>query len=502
LTSNKILEDIIIVIDTREQARKDKSDPDAVDRRVDCIEKWGILHGATVEHHKLDLCDVRVLGEFRGTPVDIGIEAKGLADFINSYGDLQDKLARAYNLYDHVGLFVEVGNYAFKVDDDGFHATLFTKIKNKYTKEWMEFSMPYVVYKNLLGSLANDGVYVRELRSEDAFPFDIAAMLINVVKPVHTGLDIAVTDYHSVDLNVYAKMPGCGYKTAAKLTESFKNLHWLASSSEVDIQNCVGSKRGTDIYNYIRHDRNSSYNPCHKDCRDITAYECKGVSCSAHPNYKISNDKSTEGFRIPPNFPSVPLFQSPGIKPTPEVKLDTPDIFQSSSAAKTIKVQETAHAKVQQLQGKDATLSKLGTLDNISNHPGSISNISLQNKLGDTQEATHPISTPPPDVQGKKSQKSSSMESQSSPAITCNKINEADDLFGKAHPDWVNEKKPGKMNLRRQLEIYLETPRLLQDCVDQYNEFAKGTVWEHIARMKKEGVLIQFNDGTLVRSKP
>lgn len=468
---NSELSDIIITIDTREQNKK----------RIKAVEEWAQAHGAIIEHSKLDLCDYVLLGEFRGVPVNLGIEAKGLSDFASSFQDLPNKLARAYTLYDNVALFIEANNYSFQVDSDGFHAT----ISNPNVRNGDADVLPLAVYENMLASFQMEGVHVRQLRSEAHFPYAIAGLLINITRPLHTGLTIKDKSFTSQYLNVLGKVPGIGYKKAQKLIECYSNMFWLCSASEESYKEVLGKVTGYQLYNFIR-------NP-----------ELIIDLIEAVPDFsnKIKqaivddNDKNTGVFIPPPKLSPVLLSNQ-------------------KKECTNESVKDFDNCQREQIEGCENCKSYQGI---ITSHPGSSSTIPLP-KPGDTQDVIPPPPIQRPDVQGagfkkvltstldvpapattfkkKRVQKkdlelASSIESLPSSALTPD-----EELFGKTNSDWIVE--THKMSARTQLEAYLQSPHTLQECVDRFSLFTPGTIYEHITRMKRDGVVIEFNDKTLV----
>jgi len=96
----------------------------------------------------------------------------------------------------------------------------------------------------------------------------------------------------------------------------------------------------------------------------------------------------------------------------------------------------------------------------------------------------------------------SSSKSLSSPAITSN-ISDSEADFEPLPYTVGTEIKLSthRMSARVQLESFLQSPHTLQECVDKHDNFTKGVIWEHIARMKKEGVIMEFDNKTLVMTK-
>ena len=114
-----------------------------------------------------------------------------------------------------------------------------------------------------------------------------------------------------------------------------------------------------------------------------------------------------------------------------------------------------------------------------------LSPVAISNQKGNVQETDLKLA-------------SSSSQSRSAPAITLTP-DEDEELFGKTNADWKVE--THKMSARVQLEAYLQSPHTLQECVDTYSQFTSGCIYNHISRMKSEGVIVEFDNKTLVMTK-
>lgn len=232
------LSEVFCIIDTREQNKA----------RITAVTEFIESHGGAVEHSKLDLCDYKIEGIFREKEICIGIEAKSLTDFSGSYQELPDKLARSFELYNDVALFVEIPQIR-TTSSDGFHAT----IVNQSVPDGSADVLQYAVLQNSLESWQREGVHVRQLQSETLWGYAIASVLINITKDTHRGLEITkVKDYKSQYLNILTKFDGIGQKTALnKILPNFPNLYWLCTYSEDDLKDALGKVTGTKLYQFI-----------------------------------------------------------------------------------------------------------------------------------------------------------------------------------------------------------------------------------------------------------
>lgn len=235
------LADVIVTIDTREQSQL----------RIRAVEDFVALHGGATLHSKLDLCDYHVEGEFRGVKVDLGIEAKSLSDFMGSHGDLPDKLFRAFDDYDEVALFVEVGVLEFTVNGDGWTSL----IVHPAVHAGVEATLNLHAFENAMESWAREGVHIRTLTGPCHFPYAMAGLMVNLVKPVHEGLHLdtrGLEGYMKAYLNTLAKIPGVGPKGAYSISKSWTNWDQLARAPKAQLQQVLGIALGRKVYDFVR----------------------------------------------------------------------------------------------------------------------------------------------------------------------------------------------------------------------------------------------------------
>jgi hypothetical protein len=520
---NNELQDIIVTIDTREQNKE----------RIRAVENWAIAHGAIVEHSKLELCDYRILGDFRGIPVNLGIEAKGLSDFCScDHNDLKQKLFNSYKIYDDVALFIESGNYSF--NHKGFGKNI---IINPAVRDGSVDVCNLAFLEGCCSTLPQYGIHVRQLRSEAQFPYSIENLLTYVTSPQHK----IIQPKSFVDCYTQTLLTFCSPAQVKKLIVSYPNLTWLCSASEESYKEIIGKVAGTKLYNFIRNHELETVAWKNGKFRDGTdkIIEVENKSPDALTSGQILKDKIKQGIvdYLTEKYPhalsvgelcshfnieqgdddkeaflvylkelawdkkitstSSGLFQvvyndksAGGLFPKlPPLIIPPAPLLQSSSTEQQV---EELHGNAQRTKANDDT--KVGTPDNNSSHTGK-------------ESFTSPYHKPlPGDPQGFRSgspgdKKQVDIIPPPATIFVPVPISEADNLFGKAHPDWIAEKKPGKMNLQGRLKMYLETPRTMQDCVDEFcrdNAFQKGTVYEIIMRMKREKVVIEFDNKTFV----
>ncbi|MDP2364743.1 MAG: hypothetical protein Q8M94_13375, partial [Ignavibacteria bacterium] len=105
------------------------------------------------------------------------------------------------------------------------------------------------------------------------------------------------------------------------------------------------------------------------------------------------------------------------------------------------------------------------------------------------------------------------------PVLSESKMNEDEQLFGHNNLDWKPQTpeelkrlhdededfeirtKDYKLSIRKQLEVFLEKPHTQQECVNKLSNFSKGAVSDHIFHMKREGLIVEFDDKTLVMTR-
>ncbi len=202
-----LLTEICAVYDSREKSST----------RIEIFKNFIEGNGGAVEKGALTLCDYKLEGMFREKEISLGIEFKTLSDFSSSYQDLPDKLARSFELYSDVGLFVEVPQ--FKVSSaDEFHATVI----NSAVPDGSANVLNYAALMNSLESWQTEGIHVRQIGAEYLFGYALGSVLINITKETHRGLEISkIKDYKTAYLNCISKLDGVGYKTALKIAKYF-----------------------------------------------------------------------------------------------------------------------------------------------------------------------------------------------------------------------------------------------------------------------------------------
>jgi hypothetical protein len=234
---NDFLIDVFATYDSREKSLS----------RIDVFKEFIEQNGGSVERGTLQLCDYKLEGVFREKEINIGIEYKTLNDFSSSYQDLPDKLARSYDLYNDVALFIETPN--FKVSSiDGFHAT----IVNPAVLDGSADVLNYAVLYNSIESWQTEGVHIRQLHTEMFMGYAISSVLINITKDTHRGLEISKSkDYKSAYLNCLSKIDGVGYKTAQKIAKYYPNFYWLSAYSGDDLIDKLGKSTGKKMYGFV-----------------------------------------------------------------------------------------------------------------------------------------------------------------------------------------------------------------------------------------------------------
>jgi len=274
-----LLIDIAGVWDSREKSTK----------RIEVFKEYIESNGGAVERGALPLCDYKIEGVFRDKEISLGIEFKTLNDFSGSYQDLPDKLARSFELYTDVGLFVEVPT--FKVSSiDEFHAT----IVNPAVSDGTANVLQYASMLNALASWQQEGVHVRQIGSEAFFGYAIGSVLINITKDTHRGLEISKTkDFKSSYLNSLAKLDKVGYLTAQKIAKYFPNYHWLASHCEEDLKDKLGKVTGSRLHTFLH-------------CHDLETDEWRNG---------FQGEQVTAELPIQPPIPIPPLILPESSKP-------------------------------------------------------------------------------------------------------------------------------------------------------------------------------------------
>ncbi len=510
-----ILKDIVITCDTREKNVK----------RTKAVWDWGKSHGAILEWDALKLCDYRLMGDFRGHDINVGVEAKGLSDFCScDYEDLKRKLFDSFEIYDEVALFIESANYSFLNEGFGKSAII-----NSAVRDGSANVCNLAVLEGCCSTLPMYGIHIRQLRSESQFPYTIENLLTYIIH----DHDIIKTPKQYLRAYQHTLKSFMTATQVKKALSCYPNLFWLASASEDSYKEIFGAKTGNKLYEFIRdhsletpewkkgkfHDGTDKITlpepeVCDKIKGAIVDYlteECPHAltvdELCDHFNIeqgdvdkevfliylkelawekKITNITSGEFTIISQHSSHTDTESSTSIPPLKTIIHSVSDDRGRSNTATTLSHASTEHlgsnpesGRINKALGAMSSESKLGTHDCqqkvlppsiIPSADNSKSNIVMCVKCG--------FQLNPVQVENCHKRKTE---------MIC------DDC------EW--EAGTYKMSARKQLEIYLQQPHTLQECVDAHSNFTKGVIWEHIARMKKEGVIIEFDNKTLVMTK-
>jgi len=511
------LSDIIITIDTREQNKN----------RISAVEKWGELHGAILENKKLDHLDYRLVGDFKGHDINIGIEAKALSQFCSDdYQENKDKLFAACSIYDEVALFIETGNYEFVVSGFG-ETNISCRVKPELT-----ITGKLALFEGACSTLGRYGIHVRQLRSEAHFLYAIENLL---TYSIH---DHELIQPKSFTLQYkQALLEFCTPLQAKKLMQHYPNMFWLCSAGEDAYKQILGNKTGKKLYDFIRNPElvtqewsNSHFQDGTKieahiyDTQDVikavteylqgfpegrTADEIcnhfnimsgdddkeKFLECLKKMAYKnIITNTVTGLFHIPSCKSQCDPAESEGTILKHESL--TPKFISPSPAVDNDKAGRKGTP-----QGNRADN---GLVNCKKYEPGDVCVTLHSNDKTDKSGIDSPCTSQEP-----------------TPLSQAPVLSESEELFGKYNPDWkpVDEEElkirnqdnededfeiltaDHKMSIRKQLEIFLEKPRTQQECVDKLSNFSKGAVSDHIFHMKREGVIVEFDNKTLVMTR-
>ncbi len=491
------LENIILTIDTHEEANKQEK------TRVKLIENWFGSLGAMIEHEELSLCDYALIGKFRGNPINFGIEYKAWDNFLtDSIDDMEDKLTRSQEIYDTVALFIEAGNYTFKPDSNGCHCILdysgATKMSMKQNGNPEPQSKTLASFEGFCDTLQSNGIHVRQLRSEDQFPYSVYNLLVYSTK-LHR-LKIKTMTYEHWLLNHYLDLPSVGIVKAKKLILRYPNPFWIASASEESLVAVLGKVTGQVVYQSLRSheletkDWKNNYfkdgtdiRQCptnHRSCDQMNAYDCIGTPCEHHPDHRISSHNNLQSQCDPTEgtFLKIPLHSQPSVD----------DNYKSTGGLLPPIIPPVPISNHSGLSSFSTPQSQPHDTQDVPPSP----KLSIQRPVvqGTSFNTITSLALVPAIIQKKDSKKKSSsiIKSFPSSAITSDEY-----LFGKDQSDW-EPAEGNKMNLRANIETYLTSPHTLQECVDQFDNFAKGTVWEHVMKMKNEGIVTEFDNKTFV----
>lgn len=231
----KPLNELDIIIDTRENDQ----------RRIDNVAKFFDERGAYVCKCALKTCDYHITGRFNDHDIDIGIEFKTGSDYAGSFEGLNDRLARAFEQYDHVGLILQHTHNELSDGPDGNPSYTYN------LKEGLTLYCNYFTLQNGLRSFGNEGVLVGQAWSSYEVPRLMVAFLYYITSDNHHGL--CFKDRYDIR-NSILKMPGVGVKTANKLIERYGTIYNIITAPSNDIKLTLGPKTGERFIKYIGRD--------------------------------------------------------------------------------------------------------------------------------------------------------------------------------------------------------------------------------------------------------
>lgn len=236
--------ELVLSIDKREKDQE----------RISEISSFFESHGGIVQMESSPRCDYRIQGNFRDHEVNLGIEVKVLlGDFFPSLEDMPGKFFEAYKFYKDVALFIEEGNYALKVTDDGLDAWVQNPAMQAMTGA--EGIGILAMYNNFCGSMAEAGLHVRTYRTNKHFPLTVSGLLKNIVKPVHRGISLGKPiNQQQILMNMLVHIEGIGAKKAEHGTKYIPNIKRAGELSQVDYQMVFGDLTGKKVFRCINDD--------------------------------------------------------------------------------------------------------------------------------------------------------------------------------------------------------------------------------------------------------
>ncbi len=228
--------------------------------RIALIQNFIESNGGYFERAALKECSTRkegldylIEGEFNGKPINLRIEYKTFEDFSGTWQELEDRLPRAILACPegHVALIIEYP----PIDLTEMESTN-CRFINPAVPEGKGNVLGLATFQAKIEEWTNQGIHIRLIQNTTQLTTTILNLLYYCTKEVHGGLWLESKDYKTQFINWLSYMPvkGIGFSVANKLVERFPNMHWIASYSEEDLQECVGKATGTKIYNFLRND--------------------------------------------------------------------------------------------------------------------------------------------------------------------------------------------------------------------------------------------------------
>lgn len=233
---------LCLVIDTREKDIE----------RIDAMANFWEAHGGIVEKRKVDLGDYEITGYYKDVEISLLLEHKVLTgDFFPSLDGMPERFFQAFKDYKDVGLMIEEGNYTIKPTDDEMDAWVQNDKMQLMTGA--EGIGTLSMFNNFCGSMAEAGVHVRTFRTIKHFPITVSGLLKNLAKPIHRGIAIKNPEktFYPDMMNILAKLPGVGAKTAEKGLKYIPNLERFCSLGLDDLKDIFGEVSGRKLYSFI-----------------------------------------------------------------------------------------------------------------------------------------------------------------------------------------------------------------------------------------------------------
>lgn len=184
--------------------------------------------------------DYRVVGEYRGIPVDVGIEYKRIDDLLGNWKRLQTRFAKAIQHTSDIAIFIEgpvkIHQHfgAELVSRQGNHVKIRligskkSYVINPYAPEdEVGELLPYTTYQSKLAQWQEVGVQVRQFDELNMFGDSVLNLLGHLVPTTkHPYLELPKTDYRRERFLWYQTIPRIGADTAMKLA-AFPLHHWI-----------------------------------------------------------------------------------------------------------------------------------------------------------------------------------------------------------------------------------------------------------------------------------
>lgn len=263
---NNEFSDLIITIDSREKKpNRIESVRSFFEERGACVDFGAI----SINEGQITSMDYALEGSYKDKTVSLGISAKTLIDFSSSLESLPNELARGYLRFDEIGFVLITGSYETTLSSDSLHAIIKNSKAIVRNQDDRADILNTTSMYNALESWQMSGVHCRQIIYEEQFSQAVMSILNYITKDDHRGIEFDTKQYSESiikskqelkakldfsNAHIHMGIDKLGVKTALKLRDYLishnypPNLHFASSLSEEDLQDAIGKKIGSSLY--------------------------------------------------------------------------------------------------------------------------------------------------------------------------------------------------------------------------------------------------------------